>query len=149
MTEMSARFALPFIQPGQAQKEIAHNHALARLDALVHLRIVSDTEAAPPATPALGDCWIVPPAAAVAWGMPAHAVAAWTETRQIFAWFDGLSWRLDGWPVAGILTSAGAMLRGARLPMTRPSGGTHVDAEARAVLNALIDAMEQHGLISV
>ena len=36
MTDTSARFALPLILPGQAQKEAFHNEALARLDAALH-----------------------------------------------------------------------------------------------------------------
>ena len=36
MTETSARFALPFILPGQAQKELYHNEALAAIDAALH-----------------------------------------------------------------------------------------------------------------
>lgn len=38
MTDTSARFALPLILPGQAQKEIFHNEALALLDAAPRLR---------------------------------------------------------------------------------------------------------------
>jgi hypothetical protein len=39
MTERSARFGLPFILPGQAQKEVFHNEALAALDGLVHAAV--------------------------------------------------------------------------------------------------------------
>mgnify|MGYP006199852597 CR=1 FL=1 len=34
MSDATARFALPFILPGQAQKELFHNEALTRLEAL-------------------------------------------------------------------------------------------------------------------
>ena len=36
MSETSGRFALPFLVPGQAQKEVFHNEALATVDALLH-----------------------------------------------------------------------------------------------------------------
>ncbi|HLZ79899.1 MAG TPA: hypothetical protein VKQ09_11235 [Sphingomonas sp.] len=35
MSDATTRFALPLIAPGQAQKELFHNEALARVDALL------------------------------------------------------------------------------------------------------------------
>lgn len=35
MSDATARFAFPLIAPGQAQKELFHNEALARVDALL------------------------------------------------------------------------------------------------------------------
>src|SRR5690606_17821307 len=58
MTEASARFALPMLLPGQAQKELFHNEALTVIDTALHptvAGIVSD----PPGAPDVGASWIV------------------------------------------------------------------------------------------
>ena len=39
MSESTARLALPLIAPGQAQKEVSHNEALAALDLLVQAQV--------------------------------------------------------------------------------------------------------------
>ena len=51
--------ALPFIAQGQAQKEVTHNEALLRLDALVQIAVRSRSLAAPPGSPADGERWSV------------------------------------------------------------------------------------------
>lgn len=57
MSELSSRLALPFLQPGQAQKHVTHNEALARLDLLVQL-VVQDFDATtPPVSPQAGQIW--------------------------------------------------------------------------------------------
>ena len=58
---------LPFILHGQAQKEVTHNEALIRLDALVHGSVRSRTLTTPPGSPANGERWIVPSGATGAW----------------------------------------------------------------------------------
>ncbi len=64
MTETSARFALPFILPGQAQKEIFHNEALVLVDAALHACVEGDPADEVPADPDPGQSWIVEPGAA-------------------------------------------------------------------------------------
>ena len=39
MTERSARFALPLLQPGQAQKEVFHNEALTAVALLIEAAV--------------------------------------------------------------------------------------------------------------
>ena len=39
--DSTARLALPFLAPGQAQKELYHNEALSRLDLLVQTVVLS------------------------------------------------------------------------------------------------------------
>ena len=58
---------LPTLAQGQAQKEIAHNEALLRLDALVQTSVESRALATPPGSPANGDRWIVPSGATGVW----------------------------------------------------------------------------------
>lgn len=75
---------LPYILPAQAQKHVTHNEAIRALDALLHLAVLSRGVAAPPASPAAGDRYIVPTGATGAWAGQAKAVAAWQDGMWIF-----------------------------------------------------------------
>jgi hypothetical protein len=82
----TARLKLPVIAAAQAQKYVTHNEALALLDAFVQLTVLSRTIAAPPGSPAEGDCYIV----------PAGATGAWSGWELSVAAFSGGGWtRLD------------------------------------------------------
>lgn len=160
------RLALPFLQAGQAQKEITHNEALQRLDALVQPVALSATLATPPASPMEGQCWIVASAAVGDWAGRSAQLAQWTGggwrfaqpsngwriwvTDQAEEWFfQSGSWapasvRDDGFYVAGDRVVA------ARQPsIAAPSGGSTVDTEARATLAAVLAALRSHGLIAL
>ena len=78
MTETSARFALPFILPGQAQKEAFHNEALALIDAALHSCVAGDPTDELPAAPAIGESWIVGSGATEAWAGKAGNIATWS-----------------------------------------------------------------------
>ena len=67
MTEASPRFALPFILPGQAQKEAFHNEAVALIDAALHACVSGGPTDVVPADPAFGEGWIVASGAAGDW----------------------------------------------------------------------------------
>lgn len=54
------RLGLPLLAAGQAQKHVTHNDALMRLDALVHLVVMSRTQSVPPASPGETSAYIVP-----------------------------------------------------------------------------------------
>lgn len=69
------RLALPYIVQGQAQKEVTHNDALVRLDALVDLYILDRDLAAPPGSPADGDAYIVAASPTGAWAGQAGNIA--------------------------------------------------------------------------
>ncbi len=69
------RLALPYIIQGQAQKEVTHNEALVRLDALVDLYILDRDLSAPPATPSDGDAYIVGASPSGAWADQAGNIA--------------------------------------------------------------------------
>lgn len=164
MTETSARFALPFILPGQAQKEAFHNEALACVDAALHPCVAGDPTDEEPAEPAPGDSWIVAPGATGAWAGQAHNLATWTAGGWRFTTpVPGMSvWNIDagyrmhwtgtGWgggecPVSAV-TIGGQQVVGPRLEtVPSPSGGTIIDAEARAAVAAVIVALRTHGLI--
>jgi hypothetical protein len=164
MTDTSARFALPFILPGQAQKEAFHNEALALVDAALHACVAGDPTDEVPPDPAAGESWIVAPGASGAWAGRAHHLATWTGGGWRFTapvpgmavWntdagyricWTGAAWNGGEW-AASALTIAGQQVVGARLEtVPSPSGGTIIDAEARAAVDALIVALRTHGLI--
>jgi len=164
MTETSARFALPFILPGQAQKEAYHNEALALIDAALHAAIEEEPLATPPGSPVPGQCWIVADGASGAWAGKADALACWTAggwrfvapVAGMLAWnkTDGvwLHWAESGWSDGGLpataLSIGGQQVVGPRLPdVPSPSGRTTIDAEARGAIDALIATLKSHGLI--
>lgn len=164
MTETSARFALPFILPGQAQKEAFHNEALALLDAGLHPVVETGPIDAPPADPAPGQCWPVGAGAEGEWAGRAGSLACRTSGGWRFlAPVPGMTvWRLDAgyrlhwtgsawsdgaWPVAALVID-GEQVVGARLgSVPSPSGGTIIDAQARTAVDAVIVALRTHGLI--
>ena len=164
MTEASARFALPFILPGQAQKEAYHNEALTLLDAALHAAVEAGPQAAPPSDPQAGQSWIVGDDATAAWSGKDGALATWTSggwrfvppvpgmtawDKTIACWlhWTGTAWS-DGSLPATALSIGGQQVVGARLPdVLSPSGGTTIDAEARVAVDALIATLKSHGLI--
>lgn len=78
----SIHLKLPYILPGQAQKHITHNEAIAALDTLVQLAVLDRDLAAPPASPVAGGRYIVGAAATDEWA---------GRTGQIAIW-DGVAW---------------------------------------------------------
>ena len=163
MTEATTRFALPFILPGQAQKELFHNEALLLVDGLLHPAAESGPLAAPPAEPEPGQCWIVAPAPSAAWSGHANELAVWTDGGWRFAppvpgmsvwikpsehWlhWNGVAW-IGSLPATGLVV-AGQQVVGSRQPaIASPSGGTIIDEEARAAIDTVIVALKSHGLI--
>lgn len=163
--ETTVRLALPFLSAGQAQKEVTHNEALQVLDLIVQPVCQSASLSAPPASPAVGACWIVAASPTGGWAGHAGDTAQWTAGGWRFAqptegWschvldrtatmsYDGSQWRdgpvrSDGFYVADVRV-VGAQ----QAPIGVPDGGAVVDSEARAVIAAILEAMQAHGLIS-
>ena len=88
---------LPYIVAAQAQKHVTHNEALRGLDALVHLMVLDQDLAAPPASPAPGDRYIVAAGPTGAWSGQAGTIAAWQDGAWAFhAPHEGwLAWVAD------------------------------------------------------
>lgn len=165
MTELSARFALPLLQPGQAQKELFHNEALARIDALLHPAVAAIATNDPPGSPSIGQGWIVGATPTGGWIGKAGQIASWTSGGWRFlapragltawlgdagrwAWHDGTAWRNGALPTGGIAVS-GVQVVGVQQPaINAVSGGSTVDSEARAALASILAAMRVHGLIA-
>lgn len=165
MSERTPRFALPYILPGQAQKEMFHNEALVLVDLALHPAVAGTPVAAPPADPAEGECWAVAADAQGEFAGRDGGVAAWTGSGWRFAgpregmrvWNKAagyaIRWDGSGWTGGELDCAAvrvgGLKVVGERLPAPpSPSGGTIIDAEARASLDGLIATLKSHGLIS-
>lgn len=163
MSEATARHKLPFIVPGQAQKEVFHNEALTLVDAALHPAVEGAPVAAPPAGPMPGQCWIVATGGSGAWAGKDHQLASWTDGGWRFvapqpgmvAWNKAAShwsyWNGTGWSAGDLPASAirigGLQVVGPRQPaVPSPSGGTTIDGEARAAIAAIIATLISHGL---
>lgn len=161
----SNRFSLPYIEAGQAQKEVTHNAAIDAIDGLLHLALVSRAAAAPPINPAPGELWIVAAGAAGAWATHDHEVARWTgfgwsfraPVEGMLAWvadegvftvFRGGAWSGPGWPAPGLEIGGRLVLGAEPVAIAPPSGGTMIDAEARAAIAALATALQGQGIIA-
>jgi hypothetical protein len=119
----TANLGLPLVQPAQAQKHVTVNEALARIDGLAQLTLVSVSETVPPVSPAEGTAYGVPAGAVECLGgaggacggchrrrlglrSGAHGVAGHGARRGQTAVFDGADWRLG----AVTLSPGGASL---------------------------------------
>jgi Protein of unknown function (DUF2793) len=143
MPEVTARHALPNLFVSQAQKEVTHNEALARIDALLH-PVVQDNLTAPPTALVEADdgkCWLI----------AAPAIGIWSgKERQIARWSGG-SWRyllpVDGMAIWHAIDQVrffyidGDWVSSSAI--ANPSGGATVDIEARAAIVAILDHLRQ------
>lgn len=159
----TARLMLPLLEPGQAQKEMFHNEALARIDVAIQARVVAAGVNVPPPDPAPGECWIAGESPEGAWAGRAHAIAGWTaagwrlidafegmrcwvSAAEGFATFTGGEWHVG--ECYGRLIVDGEQLVGSRgAAIADPAGGTSPDAEARDAIAAILAALRTHGLI--
>jgi Protein of unknown function (DUF2793) len=104
---------LPYIMAAQAQKHVTHNEAIRALDAIVQIAAADRDLAAPPSSPAEGDCYIVAAGATGAWAGSDAKIAAWQDGAWLFyapregwlAWvadedilvvWDGAAWAAAG-----------------------------------------------------
>lgn len=140
----SPRFGLPFLFPAQAQKEFYINEAYALIDSLLH-PILEGTANTPPAQPADGECWLVDAAPNDAWTGQPGAIACYQSATWLFAIpRDGMR-AFDRSRDIEIFYDSGWQVPE---PVTLPTGGTNVDAEARAAVSELIQALVTAGLIT-
>lgn len=143
-TSTTPRYGLPLLFAGQAQKELTVNEAHALADALLHPSI-EGVAAEPPPDPADGECWLVGIGATGEWASADGKLACWQLGNWLFlAPRDGMSLLdrstgqqlrfLGGWQIAE--------------PPAEPAGGATVDAEARAAVADLIDALRTAGVFA-
>lgn len=79
MSEMTARYGLPFLVAGQGQKDITHNEALLLIDLLLHPCVESRVVSTPPVNAGTGEAWLVPVGATDEWAGFANSLMAWTD----------------------------------------------------------------------
>jgi hypothetical protein len=140
----TGRLGLPLLFVGQSQKEFFVNQSLALLDALA-FRTIEASLTSPPADPVEGSCYRVLSPAAGPWAGREDALAAliggdWHYitppkgamvhdlSENTCLYFD------NGWQSSSLPASA--------------TGGATIDAEARALLSQVIDALAKLGLVA-
>lgn len=165
MPDLTPRFAMPLLAAGQAQKELTHNEALTLADLLIAPVVVAVAPASVPASPAVGNGWIVGAAPQAPWDGQAHKLAFWTDGgwRFVAAPLGMTVWSIadqlparrteSGWDIgqlaAATIRIGGNQVVGPRLAgIAPPAGRTTIDIEARAAIDALLLRLQSHGLIA-
>ena len=150
---------------GQAQKELFHNESLQMLDLVVAAAVEEPPRAAPPATPAVGSCYIIAASPSGAWVGHAGCVAGMTiagwrfvspiEGLAAFVRSSGLTavYRSGAWEVGTLrgdrVEIDGLQVVGPRTTdIAAPAGGSVIDSEVRTAVSAILSALRQHGLIA-
>jgi Protein of unknown function (DUF2793) len=165
MALQSDRLKFPLLAAAQAQKEVTHNEALALADIAVQAVVQAVAPAGVPASPVIGQCWIVGPSPTGPWTGQAGAITAWTsggwrflapfEGMQAWSIADGVMFRRSAstW-IGGVMTATTISVGGQQVVGSRaarvvgPSGGATIDSQARNAIAALIAGLETHGLFS-
>ena len=144
MSDLSPVLGLPLMAAAQAQKHVTHNEALQVLDSLVQLACLDKDLAAPPASPAEGDRYLItasaPTGAWTGWAgriacyqdgqwIAFNAKPGWlayvTDEKQLYV-FDGQAWTVQ----------AGGGSGGASGPLDRLGVNATADATNRLAVKA-------------
>lgn len=113
----TAHLDLPLVLPAQAQKHVTVNEALARLDAVAQLRVISSGVGTPPGGVGEGASYLVPAGAGGDWAGMAGRIAvranggwvfltpragwrSWDESSAGVLTFDGTDWVADALAVS-------------------------------------------------
>ena len=105
----SPNLALPYIVANQAQKHVPHNDAIAMIDGLLQLSVVSRGLNTPPSTYVDGNRFLIGNAPTAEWAgqagliafrnaglwqflTPRKGWALWVEAENIFLFYDGTNW---------------------------------------------------------
>lgn len=163
--DQTPRFALPHLYPGQTQKEWFHNEALQRIDVLLCPAVDGPAMTSPPASPAVGACFLIASGATGAWAGKDGSLAAYTdggwrfvapvEGAQVLDRSSGQSviYREGSWET-GIVRAQEIRIDGLTILRDRqpaiadPAGGSIVDGPCRAAVAAMLTALRTHGLIA-
>lgn len=130
-SQISARLALPYVQPAQAQKHVTVNEALQRLDLLVQLTVEAFDATTPPAVLSEGQVWALGPSPSGEWVGQGNMLAARVGNGWLFiAPVEG--WRACLRPTGGLyIWSGGAWVSGATPDLNNLTGiGVNASADA-------------------
>ncbi|WP_373475964.1 DUF2793 domain-containing protein [Sphingorhabdus sp.] len=143
----TTRFNLPLLAVSQAQKEVTHNEALVRIDALLHTMIESVLSVPPTLNESdIGKCWLIGSGAVGEWAGKFVQLAIWVgndwrfinpiegmrlrlRDEQSDAVFDG-----NNWVFAPIIDD--------------PSGGNIIDVEVRQAMTTLLEHLRSTGYVT-
>ncbi len=163
--QMTARFGIPLLAAGQAGKELTHNEALTRIDMVMQAAVIAVGLNIPPASPSVGQCWIIGTTPTGDWTGHGRALAGWTtggwrfarpvEGLQVWSISSGttVAYRSGVWQ-EGDVTAARLVIGGKAVVGTQkaaiadPAGGGAGDEVARIAVTAILGALRQHGLIA-
>ena len=138
--------------------------ALQLLDVLVAAAVEGPPIATPPASPAIGSCYIVAGSPTGAWAGHAQQLAVYSSGGWRFiAPCDGMTaqvrsdgsdavFRSGSWEV-GTLRGSELTLDGIKVvgpqgaAIAAPTGGSTADLEARTAIGQILAALREHGLI--
>jgi len=145
--QQTPRFNLPLLAVSHAQKEVTHNEALIRIDALLHA-VIENRLSTPPALAACdsGKCWLVEEGASGSWSGRSGQLAVWTgdDWRYIPA-TDGMRLRLQP-QNSDIVRSGDAWIDTPTI--ADPMGGVIIDVEARNAINTLLGYLRAIGHVT-
>jgi hypothetical protein len=144
----TARHKLPLLAVSQAQKELTHNEAIMRIDALLHAVVIDELAIPPsPSDADIGKCWLVASSATGDWLGKAGQIALWvggswrflapgegTRVRQLSIGVDRI-WSAGSWASAPTIDD--------------PANGAIIDAEARQAIITILQYFRMIGLIVV
>lgn len=143
----SPRHKLPYLSVAQAYKEVTHNEALVRIDALLH-PVVEAALSTPPVVAAIdaGKCWLIAAGASAEWQGQDNKIALWTGGSWRFQIpSEGMRvrhrqsaseivWKTNNWVAAPSIAD--------------PQSGTVIDVEARAAIAALLSHFKTIGVVT-
>jgi hypothetical protein len=151
---------------GCAAPSIISGGALQVLDVLVAGAVQGLPLASPPASPVIGNCYIVASSPTGAWAGHAQQLAAYTSGGWRFvaprdgmsvyvvsstgtAVYDGGSWEVGTLNGSQLVVDGQKVVGSREAAIVAPTGGTTIDAEARTAIGQILTAMRQHGLIEM
>jgi hypothetical protein len=144
----TARHRLPLLAVTQAQKELTHNEALMRIDALLHPLIVDERTSPPALTDVdIGKCWLVGNSASSEWFGKSGQIAIWIGGGWRFCnAADGMRIRIQA-DATDRIRSNGIWI--AAVSIANPANGSVIDNEARAAIIALLEYLRLTGQVTV
>src|SRR5687768_2301688 len=119
----------------------------------------------PPASPAVGACYVLGPSPTGPWAAhglalagytsggwrfiaPVEGLTAFVKASGQFATYNGGSWELGQLRGARLSIGGNQVVGPRQAAVVDATGGSTIDMEARAAIAAILDRLRQHGLIA-